>query len=58
MSESAVEFTGTAWERRKIEVMSRIQRVALDLFYGHGYRNVTVERVAVAAGVSPSSVYR
>ncbi|MEV2222163.1 TetR/AcrR family transcriptional regulator [Nocardia vinacea] len=58
MSESAVEFTGTAWERRKIEAMSRIQRVALDLFDAHGYRNVTVERVAAAAGVSPSSVYR
>lgn len=58
MSESAVEFTGTTWERRKIEAMSRIQRVALDLFDAHGYRNVTVERVAAAAGVSPSSVYR
>ncbi|WP_431970715.1 TetR/AcrR family transcriptional regulator [Nocardia sp. bgisy134] len=38
--------------------MSRIQRVALDLFDEHGYREVTVERVAAAAGVSPSSVYR
>ncbi|MEU0506400.1 helix-turn-helix domain-containing protein [Nocardia sp. NPDC005998] len=58
MSESAVEYPSTAWERRKIEAMSRIQQVALDLFDEHGYRNVTVERVAAAAGVSPSSVYR
>lgn len=58
MSESAVEYPSTAWERRKIEAMSRIQQVALDLFDEHGYRNVTVERVASAAGVSPSSVYR
>ncbi|WP_330253921.1 TetR/AcrR family transcriptional regulator [Nocardia sp. NBC_00565] len=58
MSESAVEFPSTAWERRKIEAMSRIQQVALDLFDEHGYRNVTVERVAAAARVSPSSVYR
>ncbi len=38
--------------------MSRIQRVALDLFDEHGYRTVTIERVAAEAGVSPSSVYR
>ncbi|MFF2557048.1 TetR/AcrR family transcriptional regulator [Nocardia sp. NPDC058058] len=38
--------------------MSRIQRIALDLFERHGYREVTVERVATAAGVSPSSIYR
>lgn len=38
--------------------MNRIQQVALDLFDEHGYRQVTVERVATAAGVSPSSVYR
>ncbi|MEV0030338.1 helix-turn-helix domain-containing protein [Nocardia sp. NPDC050793] len=48
----------TVWERRRIEAMSRIQQVALDLFDEHGYREVTVERVAAAAGVSPSSVYR
>ncbi|WP_378739627.1 TetR/AcrR family transcriptional regulator [Nocardia brasiliensis] len=58
MSDAAVELPSTSWERRKIEAMSRIQRVALDLFDAHGYRNVTIERVAAAAGVSPSSVYR
>src|SRR5438045_3498662 len=58
MSESTVESSATVWERRKLEAMSRIQRVALDLFEEHGYRAVTVERIAAAAGVSPSSVYR
>ena len=38
--------------------MRRIQQVALDLFDERGYRNVTVERVAAEAGVSPSSIYR
>lgn len=50
--------TVTAWERRKREAMDRIQRAAFDLFDEHGYRDVTVERVAAAAGVSPSSIYR
>ncbi|MFI6047667.1 TetR/AcrR family transcriptional regulator [Nocardia sp. NPDC051321] len=58
MSDAAIELPSTSWERRKIESMSRIQRVALDLFDAHGYRNVTIERVAAEAGVSPSSVYR
>lgn len=57
MSESSVE-SASVWERRKLEAMSRIQRVALDLFEEHGYRAVTVERIAGVAGVSPSSVYR
>ncbi|WP_157392782.1 TetR/AcrR family transcriptional regulator [Nocardia terrae] len=58
MSESTIASTPSLWERRKIEAMSRIQRVALELFDEHGYREVTVERVAGAAGVSPSSIYR
>ncbi len=58
MSESTAESTPTVWERRKYEAMARIQHVALDLFDEHGYREVTVERVAAQAGVSPSSVYR
>ncbi|MBF6329999.1 TetR/AcrR family transcriptional regulator [Nocardia transvalensis] len=58
MSEPAADSFPTLWERRKFEAMARIQQVALDLFDEHGYREVTVERVAAAAGVSPSSVYR
>ncbi|WP_280361897.1 TetR/AcrR family transcriptional regulator [Nocardia wallacei] len=59
MSQStASSASATEWERRKLAAMSRIQQVALDLFDAHGYRQVTVERVAAAAGVSPSSIYR
>ncbi len=58
MSDSLTELPSTSWERRKVEAMSRIQQVALDLFDAHGYRNVTIERVAAAAEVSPSSIYR
>lgn len=38
--------------------MHEIQGVALDLFEDRGYRSVSVENVASAAGVSPSTVYR
>lgn len=58
MSESTIASAPSLWERRKLEAMSRIQRIALDLFDEHGYREVTVERVAAAAEVSPSSIYR
>ncbi|NED98736.1 TetR/AcrR family transcriptional regulator [Phytoactinopolyspora halotolerans] len=45
-------------ERKKIEAMHHIQRVALDLFEADGYDAVTIERIAAEAEVSPSSVYR
>lgn len=38
--------------------MRRIQAVALDLFEQHGYAQVTIERIAAEAEVSPSSIYR
>jgi AcrR family transcriptional regulator len=38
--------------------MRRIQVTALDLFDARGYEAVTVEQIAEAAEVSPSSVYR
>jgi AcrR family transcriptional regulator len=46
------------YERKKRAAMQRIQEVALDLFDAHGYDNVTIEQIAEAAEVSPSSVYR
>jgi AcrR family transcriptional regulator len=45
-------------ERKRLQAMRRIQTVALDLFYADGFDTVTIERIAVAAEVSPSSVYR
>jgi AcrR family transcriptional regulator len=45
-------------ERKKRSAMRRIQEVALDLFDERGFENVTIEQIAEAAEVSPSSVYR
>lgn len=44
--------------RKRAAAMARIQAVALDLFDEHGYQAVTVEQIAEASEVSPSSVYR
>lgn len=45
-------------ERRRTQAMREIQEVALRLFEESEYRSVSVEQVAAAAGVSPSTVYR
>lgn len=45
-------------ERKKIAAMRRIQSVALDLFERDGFDAVTIETIAEASEVSPSSVYR
>ena len=45
-------------ERKRLASMRRIQDVALDLFDAEGFSAVTIERIAAAADVSPSSVYR
>lgn len=45
-------------ERKRLAAMRRIQQVALELFDEHGYRSVTIERIAEDAEVSQSSVYR
>jgi AcrR family transcriptional regulator len=37
---------------------ARLQAVALDLFEAHGYRNVTVDDIAAAAGVSHMTFFR
>jgi AcrR family transcriptional regulator len=45
-------------ERRRAATIKRIQEAALDLFDERGFENVTIEEIAEAAEVSPSSVYR
>ncbi len=43
------------WRRT---AMRTIQEQALDLFDERGFDDVTIEQIAAAAGVSPSSIYR
>jgi AcrR family transcriptional regulator len=45
-------------ERKKARTRSLIQREALRLFREHGYAATTVDQVAEAADVSPSTVFR
>ena len=45
-------------ERNKTRTMRELQGSALDLFVERGFDQVTVEDVAAAGGVSPSTIYR
>jgi len=45
-------------ERRRLAAMRTIQEQAIDLFDARGFSAVTIEEIAAAADVSPSSVYR
>jgi AcrR family transcriptional regulator len=45
-------------ERRRVKARRAIQECALDLFDERGFAAVTIEEIAAAAEVSPSSVYR
>lgn len=45
-------------ERKKIETLRRMQEEALRLFEEQGYDATTIEQIAEAAGVSPSTFYR
>lgn len=45
-------------ERWRLKAMRTIQERALDLFDERGFDAVTIEEIAAAAEVSPSSVYR
>lgn len=45
-------------ERNRTAAKAEVQRVAFDLIANTGFDAVTVEEVAAAAGVSPSTVYR
>ena len=47
----------TARKRQALEMRSRIQNVALDLFDRDGFENVSVEQIAQAAGCSVGNIY-
>ena len=48
----------TLREQNRLAAIERITATALDLFDERGYSQVTVEEIAAAAGVSPSTFYR
>ncbi|MFI6812030.1 TetR/AcrR family transcriptional regulator [Nonomuraea sp. NPDC050328] len=48
----------TLRERKKAQTRALIQRAALRLFREHGYAATTVEQIAEAAEVSPSTLFR
>lgn len=50
--------TGGAWERKRARARNAIQREALRLFGERGFAETTVEQVAQAADVAPSTVFR
>lgn len=58
MTESTTQRPLGLRERKKLKAMRHIQDVALELFDRDGYAQVTIERVAAEAEVSPSSIYR
>src|SRR6516225_8882100 len=45
-------------ERKKIRTRETIRREAYELFEKYGYANTTVEQIAEAADVSPSTFFR
>jgi AcrR family transcriptional regulator len=45
-------------ERKRLAAMRRIQDVAIEQFERDGFDDVTIEQIAAASDVSPSSVYR
>ncbi|MFI1969074.1 TetR family transcriptional regulator [Streptomyces cinnamoneus] len=45
-------------ERKKIQTRQAIRRAAYRLFAEHGYDSTSVDRIAEAADVSPSTVFR
>jgi AcrR family transcriptional regulator len=48
----------SGWERRRTVLLNQYERVALELFAERGYRGVTTDEIAVAAGVTPRTLFR
>jgi len=58
MSDSPVADKPGLRERKKARTKAAIQEAALRLFGAQGYENTTVEQIAEAADVSPSTFFR
>jgi AcrR family transcriptional regulator len=48
----------SGWDRRRNLLLSEYERIALGLFANRGYRSVTVDEIAEAAGVSARTLFR
>jgi AcrR family transcriptional regulator len=66
MTESSLRedfFVGVAvdesgWSRRRNLLLARYEQIAWKLFAQHGFRNVTIDEIAEAAGVSARTLFR
>ena len=52
-----MDTSGGLRERKKLETRRRIAEAAAELFAEHGYANVAISRIAVAADVSEGTVF-
>jgi AcrR family transcriptional regulator len=48
----------SGWERRRSLLQAQYEQIAWDLFAKHGFRDVTVEEIAEASGVSARTLFR
>jgi AcrR family transcriptional regulator len=49
---------GDGWSRRRQYLLSEYERMALELFAAQGFRSVTFDDIAAAAGVSARTLFR
>jgi AcrR family transcriptional regulator len=48
----------SGWERRRSLLQAKYEQIAWDLFAEHGFKDVTVEEIAEASGVSARTLFR
>ena len=48
----------SGWEKRRSLLQAKYEQIAWDLFAKHGFRDVTVEEIAEASGVSARTLFR
>jgi len=48
----------SGWDRRRSLLQAKYEQIAWDLFAKHGFRDVTVEEIAEASGVSARTLFR
>jgi AcrR family transcriptional regulator len=48
----------SGWEKRRSLLQAKYEQIAWDLFAKHGFRDVTVEEIAEACGVSARTLFR